>query len=180
MYSAITIANYFVQKALMDNADMTPIKLVKMTYLAHGWYLAITGGKPLMSEPVLAWRYGPIVQSVYHAFKKYGREQVTSLEFDFGNRVMTVEDRRTKEILNRVWDIYKDFTGPQLSALTHKSGTPWDKVRHLHEGKSLVISIIPNELIFSFYSARVKNTPPASGKFQKELQRSQPRRAKHH
>lgn len=179
MYSAIAVANYFVQKALTDNADMTPIKLVKLTYIAHGWHLAITGGKPLISESVLAWRYGPIVQSVYNAFKKYGREQVTSLEFDFGNRVATVEDRKTKEILNRVWEVYKDFTGPQLSALTHKSDTPWDKVRQLDDSKSLVIAIIPNESIFSFYSTRVKSTSSAGGQRLFPAQKPKRRKAGH-
>lgn len=161
MVGAVAIANFFVQRALREHVDMTPIKLVKMTYIAHGWYLALTEGKPLFNEPVLAWRYGPIVQSVYNAFKKYGREQVTSLEFDFSNRIIIVDDRKTREILERVWQVYKDFTGPQLSALTNKTGTPWDKVRYLDDGKSLVIAIIPNALIFSFYRARVKS-PNAS------------------
>jgi uncharacterized phage-associated protein len=161
MYNAVAVANYFVQRALMDNADMTPIKLVKLTYIAHGWYLAITAGKPLIGEAVVAWRYGPIIQSVYHAFKKYGREQITSLEFDYCNRIATIEDRKAKEILDRVWSVYKDFTGPQLSALTHRTGSPWDKVRHLDDGKSLVIAIISNESIYAFYRTRVKNATAA-------------------
>lgn len=159
MYSAIAIANYFVQRSLADRADMTAIKLVKLTYIAHGWHLALTGGKPLIGEAVVAWRYGPIVQSVYHAFRKYGREQVVSLEFDFSNRVATVEDRKTRTILDRVWEVYKDFSGPQLSALTHKPGTPWDQVRHLGDGRSLVIAVIPNESIWDFYKSRVKSAP---------------------
>jgi hypothetical protein len=35
--TAAAIANYFIDKALEDDRELTPMKLIKLVYLAHGW-----------------------------------------------------------------------------------------------------------------------------------------------
>ncbi len=76
MENAVAIANYFVRKSLDSGIPVTPMKLVKLVYVAHGWYLGLTG-EPLIAEGVQAWKYGPVVPSVYDKFKMYGGSAIT-------------------------------------------------------------------------------------------------------
>src|SRR5690242_19451838 len=70
-FSAKAVANEFLKLAKEEHRTLSPMQVIKLVYLAHGWYLAITG-RPLLDERVQAWRFGPVVPSIYHEFKKYG------------------------------------------------------------------------------------------------------------
>lgn len=63
-YQANIIANFFVKKAQEEQIPLTLMKIIKLVYIAHGWHLAHKKS-PLISEPVEAWPYGPVVPSVY-------------------------------------------------------------------------------------------------------------------
>ena len=70
------VANYFLDCAKEDGESLTLLKLVKLVYLAHGWHLGLTGD-PLIKENVEAWRYGPVVPSIYHDLKIFGNNAIT-------------------------------------------------------------------------------------------------------
>lgn len=145
-YSAYAIANYFLDLAAEKGAKLSPMKLQKLVYFAHGWHLALFD-KPLINEQVEAWRYGPVIKSLYHSLKGFGNQPVDAPIVRRGNHraagrlvsgVWTPgideeahtlqEAAATKKFLRQVWDIYGDYTPVQLSNLTHVSGTPWDRV----------------------------------------------------
>jgi uncharacterized phage-associated protein len=43
-YPAEAIANYFIGKSITNpKTSLTPLKLIKLVYVAHGWYLAHPG-----------------------------------------------------------------------------------------------------------------------------------------
>src|SRR4051812_38412301 len=73
------IANYFLDLAEMDNEKIQPLKMQKLVYFAHGWYMAFMGDpiKPLLDEYVEAWQYGPVIPDLYHAFKSFGSNPIT-------------------------------------------------------------------------------------------------------
>ncbi|RYE90398.1 MAG: DUF4065 domain-containing protein [Cytophagaceae bacterium] len=77
-YDAVAIANYFIQKSLDTGVEVTPMKLLKLVYISHGWSLALLN-EPLINEAVEAWTYGPVIPSLYQELKEYGRERVTKL-----------------------------------------------------------------------------------------------------
>ena len=70
-YPTKAVANYFIDLANAKKIQITPMKLQKLIYFAHGWHLAIIG-EPLIDECVQAWSYGPVIDSIYHEFKEYG------------------------------------------------------------------------------------------------------------
>ena len=81
MNSAKAIANYFLDKSI----DLTPMKIIKLVYIAHGWHLAITD-KPLIEDYVQAWEFGPVIPDLYHEFKKYGNTPIkTYAKGDYGD-----------------------------------------------------------------------------------------------
>lgn len=130
-YSPLAIANDFIDRARNDGECLDHLKLQKLVYLAHGWNLAIHG-EPLLDESVEAWKYGPVVSSLYHQFKHYGNEPITEngverrgLEVHVPN--IDPKDDETRALLDRVWEVYREFSGVQLSNATHQPGTPWER-----------------------------------------------------
>ena len=157
METALAVANYFVTKAINEGAILTPMKLVKLVYVSHGWYLALYD-EPLISEAVQAWKFGPVIPTVYHGFKDYGDQQITSCATEFMNYnlvVPIVKKDDTKKFLNAVWEEYKKFNGLQLSALTHQSDTPWDIVYNQQGGSKRNGAIITNDLIKEHYKGKI-------------------------
>ena len=75
MFTPIQIANYFIKSSFRTGDELTPMKLIKLTYIAHGWHLGLYDSE-LIDEPVYAWKYGPVVQSIYQDFKWYGDNQI--------------------------------------------------------------------------------------------------------
>ena len=149
MVSPIQISNFFLDKSFDEGKPMTNMNLLKLVYIAHGWYLGITG-KPLINEAVKAWRYGPVIESIYNTFKSNKGNAITKIPI----LPVSVDISDKEEFLTKIWDVYKKYDGLQLSTLTHKKGTPWDitiSTRGVH-------SIIPNDLIQDHYRKRIESS----------------------
>ncbi len=158
-YTAKAVANYFLDLGRTRKNEISPLKIQKLVYVSHGWHLALSGGEPLVwDEYVEAWPYGPVFPSVYHEFKHYGASPILDYATDFelmGRTFKLVtpcvetDDINAVALLGRVWKVYGDFSGTQLSGMTHAPGTPWDIVWKKSEGMRNVH--IPNELICRHY-----------------------------
>lgn len=157
MQQALNIANYFIQKSFESGSYVTPMQVLKLTYIAHGWHLGIFD-TPLISEPVQAWQYGPVVNSVYQGFKRYRNSPIIELAF-FGNETeanfYNVTDNSLEPFLGEIWKVYGGFSGIELSAMTHEEGTPWDIVWNKRGGKNAKGAIIPNGLIRDHYTDKL-------------------------
>jgi uncharacterized phage-associated protein len=134
-YDPVAVANFFIQKSLDTGVEVTPMKLLKLVYISHGWSLALLN-EPLIDEAVEAWTYGPVIPSLYQELKEYGRSRVTKLvttnDFDwrsfkpnFTTPTIPEEDTKVQKLLDNVWEGYGNHSGIYLSAITHKPGTPW-------------------------------------------------------
>lgn len=157
METPISIANYFINTANSKGAEVTPMKLLKLVYLANGWYLGLNNGQPLIGEFTQAWKYGPVVKSVYDCFKSYKDSQISSLGFDVKTwSYPVVSDVEITPFLDKIWEVYGDKNGLQLSALTHEPGSPWDIVWNQQSGKHVQGSIIPNPIIAAYYQKKAK------------------------
>jgi len=52
------VADDILYLARQANNPLTPMQVLKLAYIAHGWQLGLHG-RPLINEPVEAWKYGP-------------------------------------------------------------------------------------------------------------------------
>ena len=120
----------------------TPMHLLKLVYISHGWMLGLMDDV-LLYEPVEAWRYGPVVPSTYHRYKSFGGRGVDLTAVDRSTDL----ERSQLSIIEAVDDVYRDYTAIQLSGLTHREGTPW----HVTVRRYGVGAIIPNEVISEYY-----------------------------
>lgn len=136
---AIAIANYFVDKANQDTHapyPLTLLRLVKYVYISYGFAMAILD-KIIIDkrfDTVQAWKYGPVIPSVYHSFKHNGNNPITckseiaksesedgTLEFF----TPEVTDENIRMILDFVWERYRNMSTSELIALLHREDTPW-------------------------------------------------------
>lgn len=154
------IANLFLAKGQAEGVPLDPMKILKLTYIAHGWVLALAD-HPLFSQEVLAWPYGPVVRDVYSAFRNFGSAPITSPASDFEDMkwkpVEAELDSETGEIVDEVWDEYKDFSGLQLSTLTHRPGSPWALVTCGRSPAQIRDIPIPNDVIRDHYLKLAQN-----------------------
>lgn len=150
-YSPLAVANWFIERARRDGEQLDPMKLIKLVYLGHSWHLA-TRGEPLINENVEAWPYGPVIPTVYHAFKKYGSQPIERAAVEVSDKgvetpTMIPGDTESIDVLEKVWEVYRGFSGIELSTLTHQDDSPWAVARE-KAGPSKVRGVdIPDDLI---------------------------------
>jgi len=145
MYDARNVANEFLRQAKEKGTTLTNMELQKLVYVAHGYSLAILG-RPLIKQCVEAWRYGPVIPDLYHALRQYRSGNVKELINVLPNEELSETDRK---LVESVLGAYGRFTGPQLSTMTHREGTPW---REVYEPNAFFHSdIIPDGLIKEHY-----------------------------
>ena len=167
-YPAQAVANFFIKKSLEDQAtDLNIMKLIKTVFIAHGFYLALHN-KPLINEFVQAWKYGPVVDSVYHEFKGLGAKPIRFLAasevgedadgnvFPKAYYEIATSDQETREFLDKIWEMCKGHSGIELSNWTHQSGSPW---RQIWDSKDRVKinPQIPEELIKSYFKGLLQD-----------------------
>ncbi len=162
-YSAKAIANYFLDYYgdMKTSPKISPLKLQKLVYISHGWSLAILNEELVKDEYAEAWQYGPVFSSLYHEFKEFGKKSInrnatdlrlSSHLFDFEIVTPKVDDndKQTHALLNRIWEVYGEYTSVQLSNLTHKDGSPWKLARN--KAKGVRNFHINNEVIKEYYT----------------------------
>ncbi len=152
------IANFFIRKGIDENNLLNPMQVIKMTYIAHGWYLALTD-KPLINELVEAWKYGPVIYSLYNNLKHYYNNPVIQeIKVDMLSYEAFEQDSETQRFLGSIWGKYKKYTGFQLSILTHAQNTPWEETIKPFSQTGYLPSnlIIKNDLIKKHYKDKLK------------------------
>ena len=154
--SAITVANEFLRLANERGAALTPLQLMKLVYIAHGWMLALYQ-RPLITNRIEAWKYGPVIPDLYSSIKGFGSGSVIGpLRHGIFSRPADLEDEETW-LIEQVYKVYGDMSGIKLSSLTHKTGTPWATTYQL-DGRNIPIS---NDLILDHYQQLSREREPA-------------------
>jgi uncharacterized phage-associated protein len=146
-YSPIKVANEFLRLARETNPPipLTPLKLLKLVYIAHGWSLHLLH-QPLISETAEAWQYGPVVPSLYRAVRTYRSAPVDrDIPGDYDEQQLGDNER---QLIAAVLNSYGHLSGTQLSNMTHMPDTPWSSAWN-NEGRN---SLIPNDCIERHYA----------------------------
>lgn len=143
-HDARAVANALFDKSHYAERYLTPLQIIKLVYFCHGWMLGLYE-RALISQPVKAWLYGPVVVDVYRDLRRYGGKPVT----DRIGRVDNTEfDDDEADLIGQVHSEYGPLSGIELSKLTHAPGTPWHKIWR-QSGRN---STIPNKLIRRHYA----------------------------
>ncbi len=135
------VARCFIRLARRDHRRLTPLKLIKLLYFAHGWHLAIFG-EPLLREGIAYGPHGPVVASLHERYRNDRHDQARggrSLEelpetHPAGKRSRIVEQsqrewRQVQRLLEKVWETYGGLEETRLASIAHKPGSPWQMHR---------------------------------------------------
>ena len=166
-YSSASIANMFLNKGFVAKKPVSPMQIQKLIYLAHGYHLHKYNGAPLINEVFQAWKFGPVLESIYHDCKYFGRRGITHFlsetlldldedEYVIDPRPAPIPDNdEVKAIVDFVWDTYAKYDPMKLSRWTHEKGGPWDKVTN--GGKRILLhKEVPNEEIENYFMRKLE------------------------
>ena len=177
-YKTAAVANWFLERAKRDGVRLDPMKLQKLIYFAHGWYLALAD-RPLIDEHIQAWDYGPVVPSIYHEFKRFGPKSIESLatvveypEISTGDKLqdlynvtfatpVVMDDPEVQDFLERIWSVYGKLSAIQLSNMSHVEGGAWDNAFQRANGKRS-IDISDDLIKREFDAKRIRNRAAAA------------------
>ena len=150
LYTPQHIANFFLSKTNIDN-----LKLNKLVYISYGWGLAYDMN--LFNEPIQAWRFGPVIPSIYHEFKEYGAKRIdrlsTIFDISLGETIKPqVTNEKVIDLLKVVYKEYGVLDSLYLVDLTHMEGSPWFET---YKDNDYCLEI-PKKTIESYYK-KLKN-----------------------
>ncbi|WNY25346.1 Panacea domain-containing protein [Methanolapillus millepedarum] len=132
------VADWFLSQGSLQHK-----KLQKLCYYAVAWHYALLDHPLCLRDTFQAWVHGPVSAVLFEKYKKYGWTRINSKEcgVDFGESL---------EVLEFVWESYKDLSQFQLENLTHEE-FPWENARGSYqefEPASAIISIDDMKLYY--------------------------------
>lgn len=146
-----TLKGLDVAKYILSVIPCTHLKLEKLTYLCYADYLCATNGiDRLFKDSIYAYRYGPVVDSVYEYYKRYAGAPIEEKELPERKYILSARSRilfseRGLKKLNSIMETlerYKNYSAGELIDITHRKGSPWT-----HCDSSAPYEPIPDEVI---------------------------------
>lgn len=125
MYTPQTIAKAMLEEANGLGLSLTNLKLQKLLYLAHGSMLA-KFDRPLIGEQFSAWKYGPVLESLYHDLKLFGSNPIqTDNAFLNGWEPLPENAQDERNVIRAILNQFGRRSAGALVELTHREGGPW-------------------------------------------------------
>lgn len=152
-HDARSVANELIRRAHDAGRDITPMQVLKLAYYCHAWMLGLYH-RPLLEQPIEAWRYGPIVPELYRSLRRYGGEPVRRpIDLESAGVTERPYDPSEVNIINQVSEKYGPVSGNDLSAMAHAIGTPWHQVWSKHRRDV----VIPDPIIEDYYAQQLES-----------------------
>lgn len=136
-HNVLAVSNELLTQAESQGISVSPMQLQKLLYFLDGWHMELNDGARILSDRFEAWQFGPVCPTAYHEFKHFGSGEINELSLNpfSGTPWPASLSTKQKQLVGEILRIYGSLTGPQMSHLTHKSGTPWDKTWNGGVGK---------------------------------------------
>lgn len=159
-HSPLALANTFIERHA-GSAGITHMKVQKLCYYAHGWWLAFEN-EPFLTERPQVWKFGPVFASLYAALAHHGSRPINRAEkARFDAAAPVVSDEKYLELIDWIWGRYGQYTAMTLSDLTHAPGTPWRQVAERHGFQVPKHFELPDADVAAFFKAEAEALEPA-------------------
>lgn len=135
------VARYIINYSIEIGRPVSNLKLQKLLYFVQAAFIRHYG-VPCFEEPIVHWRHGPVVESVYQKYKAYGAENITdkeleyfSFQYNMDTRSFMIEPKKYNEsvfeyshliLIKSIIEYYKDLSPWEMVDLTHQE-EPWKK-----------------------------------------------------
>lgn len=146
--SLASVASELVRRGIRAGHPLRQQALHKLAYLVDAHHWAATG-RPGIDVQAKAWQYGPHYPDLLAQLEYQGnrpiRHELRETEQGSGRtrRAAPVTDPVLARVIDHVWNAYGLMTGPELSAMTSRTGLAWDRTRSANPG--LTAPGIPGE-----------------------------------
>jgi uncharacterized phage-associated protein len=110
MASALTVAHRILELADEAGATITPMQLLKLVYISHGWMLGLYG-KPLIDDEIQAWKYGPVIPKLYNAVRQFRDAPVVGRLSSSADQFLTKDQ---EAVVSETFEGYGHLNGPCL------------------------------------------------------------------
>jgi len=141
----------------MHSFPLTNLRINKLLYFIHGWSLT-SRAHGLVRNHFVAWQHGPVVTSVFDAFKIYGDQKIekpaTYLDYSSGElRIIGYDDISAEDtdLIIRIFLAYDICKTGQLVDMTHEENGPWNVIFAGWSNKRRLNARIPNDLIRDYF-----------------------------
>lgn len=138
MYTALQIAHFVIDYCNQIRRPVSNLELQKIMYFLQVFFMRENAGRSLIADDFCAWKYGPVVPSVYSIYSGYGGGLI-------GNSYNCSDiDGDIIHFMMPLVQILESMGPWGLVDLTHREGTPWYKIFNNGIGNW---EVIPKELI---------------------------------
>ena len=123
----IAIINSLILASNAGGRGTSNLRLQKLAYFTHGVYSASSeAGAPLIEEPFQAWPYGPVLVSIYHAFKAHGSQSISFLLTDDDSQAYKVPHGSVLcPYISSITNWAADKGDIDLVRISHQQASPW-------------------------------------------------------
>ena len=131
MINALNVSNNILYRAELEGYCITNIKLHRLLCFVYKQYIK-KSGMALFSERFETWSRGPVIASIYDAFKSYNDRLIKDLYYDCDGIAWCVDrwsNADFRESISFVYDKYMPFSGIQLSMVICMDNTAWHKAK---------------------------------------------------
>ena len=123
-YSALDIADYIIRYEDKRDHCINNLKLQKILYFLQAQFV-VTYNKSLFDDKLIAWDWGPVVESVYNNYKVYAGASIFVNPKNYRNAYIASEHR---EMIDEFLEYIRPYSSTQLVNICHHQ-TPWKNAR---------------------------------------------------
>lgn len=119
-------AYYLISKFNSDKKDVTNLHIQKLMYFFEAYYMNIYDTDKLYDCNFCAWAFGPVAIPLYKELKKFGNGKIelTEENIKYGENI----SKDKKELLDIIYNAFKETQAMELVKLTHLPKSPWSEV----------------------------------------------------
>jgi uncharacterized phage-associated protein len=123
--SALCIASELVKRRhALGQSSPTNLDIQKFSYFCHGWHLALLG-EPLVDELFEAWRFGPVLPSIYSKFKVFSLNPIPADHPLIITENPLERDSDRSKLIDRVLAVYGNSSSLDLVKMSNVPDGPW-------------------------------------------------------
>ncbi|MCF6777824.1 DUF4065 domain-containing protein [Thiotrichales bacterium 19X7-9] len=153
MYRAIDVAKWFVTIFSEEGKILTKDKISQLCFIAQGVHLSVYR-EALFSDSVQAWPHGVAINMLHQQLPKHKPivREILIFQQSFG---IVLDDFETLEILNLVWNQFKNHSAFILSEWMRRESSAWSIAYHQEGGQCILAYEISHDLIIQEFDSFV-------------------------
>lgn len=133
-YDVLDVSKYIINYAIDMGNPISNLKLQKLLYYVQAAFLV--NDKKAFKEDIVHWRYGPVIEEVYHEFKRFvdsdiDRKIETEEYYEVvdGELIIQEKDYRVEDIIC----VEEDRKLIEEVVCNQKNNSPMELVRRTHQ-----------------------------------------------